>query len=125
MFTITADKTICLTRGDTAVIEVGACVNESESYIFKVGDVVRLRVFTKKQHDDIVLTKDVVVSEESTVVNIQLDRRDTKIGGIINKPADYWYEIELNPDTDPQTIVGYDLDGPKIFRLYPEGGGTE
>ena len=125
MFTITADKHVYLTRGDMVVIEVSACMNQSEPYIFKVGDVVRLRVFTKKQHDDIVLTKDVVVSEEVPIVNIQLDRHDTKIGGIINKPADYWYEIELNPETNPQTIVGYDSDGPKIFRLYPEGGGTE
>ena len=125
MFTITADKHIYLTRGDMAVIEVSACMTESEPYIFKVGDVVRLRVFTKKQHDDIVLTKDVVVDEETTTVDIQLDRQDTKIGGVINKPVDYWYEIELNPDTEPQTIVGYDSDGPKIFRLYPEGGDAE
>ena len=125
MFTITADKSICLTRGDVATIEVSACVTESEPYIFKVGDVVRLNVFTKKQHDDIVLTKDVVANEETTAVSIQLDRHDTKIGGVINKPVDYWYEIELNPNTSPQTIVGYDSDGPKIFRLFPEGGDTE
>lgn len=125
MFTITADKSIYLTRGDIAVIEVNAYVNASEPYTFKVGDVVRLKVFTKKQHDDIVLTKDVVVNEETTTVDIQLDTHDTKIGGVINKPVDYWYEIELNPDTSPQTIVGYDSDGPKIFRLFPEGGDTE
>jgi hypothetical protein len=125
MFTITADKSIYLTRGDMAVIEVNAHTNESEPYVFKVGDVVRLKVFTKKQHDDIVLTKDVVVNEETTTVDIQIDRRDTKIGGVINKPVDYWYEIELNPDTSPQTIVGYDSEGPKIFRLFPEGGDTE
>lgn len=34
---------------------------------------------------------------------------------------DYWYEVELNPETEAQTIIGYDEDGPKIFRLYPEG----
>ena len=125
MFTITADKSVYLTRGDTAVIEVSAYMTETEPYVFKVGDVVRLRVFTKKQHDDIVITKDVVVNEETTTVGIQLDRYDTKIGGVINKPVDYWYEIELNPDTNPQTIVGYDSDGPKIFRLFPEGGDAE
>ena len=125
MFAINADKSVYLTRGDIAVIEVNAYVNASEPYTFKVGDVVRLKVFTKKQHDDIVITKDVVVSEESTTVDIQLDKHDTKIGGVINKPVDYWYEIELNPDTSPQTIVGYDSDGPKIFRLFPEGGDAE
>ena len=125
MFTITTDKSIYLTRGDMAVIEVSACAAELEPYIFKAGDVVRLKVFAKKQHDDIILTKDVTVDEETPTVSIQLDRHDTKIGGVINKPVDYWYEIELNPDTSPQTIVGYDSDGPKIFRLFPEGGDAE
>ena len=125
MFTITADKSVYLTRGDMAVIEVNAYVDESELYTFKAGDVVRLKVFTKKQPDDIVLTKDVAVDEDTTTVDIRLDGHDTKIGGLINKPVDYWYEIELNPDTSPQTIVGYDSDGPKIFRLFPEGGNSE
>jgi hypothetical protein len=72
-----------------------------------------------------VLEKDVTVEEETSVVSITLERTDTKLGGIINKPVDYWYEVELNPDTTPQTIVGYDSDGPKIFRLFPEGGDDE
>jgi hypothetical protein len=122
MFTITADKSIYLTRGDTAVIEVSAEIHDSELYVFKVGDVVRFKVFTRKKCDDIILQKDVVVDSETDVVSIMLKRSDTKIGDIINKPADYWYEVELNPDTTPQTIVGYDSDGPKIFRLFPEGG---
>ena len=61
------------------------------------------------------------VTEETTTVNISLESDDTKIGNLVNKPTKYWYEIELNPDTTPQTIVGYDLDGEKIFMLYPEG----
>jgi hypothetical protein len=35
--------------------------------------------------------------------------------------VDYWYEVELNPDEDCQTIVGYDEDGAKVLRLFPEG----
>ena len=58
---------------------------------------------------------------EEDSVRIRLRREDTKIGDIIHKPVKYWYEVELNPDTEPQTIVGYDDDGPKIFTLYPEG----
>ena len=46
---------------------------------------------------------------------------DTKIGQVINKPIDYWYEIELNPEINPQTVIGYDNDGAKIFKLFPEG----
>ena len=125
MFTITANSAIHLTRGDIAVIEISANTEKNEPYMFQVGDTVRFKVFVKKQCDDVVLQKDVVVDEESLTVDIPLEKDDTKIGGIINKPADYWYEVELNPDTTPQTIVGYDSDGPKIFRLFPEGGDDE
>lgn len=122
MFTIDNSKTIHITRGDVGTIEISANTSASERYTFKPGDVVRLRVFTKMQHEDIIFVKDVAVDTESTTVDIPLDKVDTKIGGIINRPVDYWYEVELNPDTFPQTIIGYDNIGPKIFRLYPEGG---
>jgi len=48
-----------------------------------------------------------------------------KIGDVINKPTDYWYEIEINPETKPQTIIGYDENGEKILKLYPEGSDRE
>lgn len=124
MFVINPDWSIYLTRGDIASLEVSAKKSENEDYIFKMGDVVRLNVFEKKQCDNIVLQKEVLVVEETTVVTIMLNSTDTKIGETINKPKDYWYEVELNPDTTPQTIVGYDSNGPKIFRLFPEGAAT-
>ena len=61
------------------------------------------------------------VLQPTDLVTISLSSTDTRIGEIINKPVDYWYEIELNPDTTPQTIIGYDADGPKILKLFPEG----
>lgn len=121
MFTINDDKSIHLTRGDIAIIEVGINKSENEQYIFKVGDIVRFSVFEKSHYDRLVIKKDVLVEKESPTVDISLYKDDTKIGDLINKPKDYWYEIELNPDTYPQTIIGYDTDGPKLFRLYPEG----
>ena len=82
---------------------------------------MRLSVFGKKNCTDVVLQLDVVVAEATERVNIMLSKEDTKIGKKVNKPVDYWYEVELNPDAYPQTIVGYDEDGAKIFKLYPEG----
>ena len=122
MFTIDEENTISITRGDVGIIEVRVDNLSGGQYIFNPGDVVRLKVFTKKRHDNIVINKEVTVSEETDVVDIVLESNDTKIGSITNKPVDYWYEVELNPDTNPQTVVGYDTDGAKIFRLYPEGG---
>ena len=122
MFTITEDKTIYLTRGDVASIEITANTGNNEPYVFQIGDVVRFKVFVRKQCCQIVLQKDVIVESATETVNISLTSTDSKMGEIINKPVDYWYEIELNPDTNPQTIIGYDSDGPKILRLFPEGG---
>ena len=58
---------------------------------------------------------------EATAVTIFLGKEETTIGEITSKPKDYWYEVELNPETLPQTIIGYDEDGAKVFKLFPEG----
>lgn len=120
MFKINEDKSIYITRGDMAVIEVTATSNGAQ-HQFSQGDVVRIKVFEKKGCDCVMIQKDTVVTENTTAVSIALGKNDTKIGGLINKPKDYWYEIELNPDTAPQTIIGYDEEGAKLFKLFPEG----
>lgn len=122
MFRIDDESTIHITRGDVGVIEVDVLDDNGEQHIFKPGDIVRLQVYVRKQHANVVLAKEVRVLEETPTVDINLESADTKLGDIINKPVDYWYEVEMNPYTVPQTIIGYDEDGPKIFRLYPEGG---
>lgn len=116
------ETNIKITRGDVGVISLLAEDVEGRDYLFVKGDIVRMKVFEKKNHENVVLTKIVEVEEPSTSVDILLTSEDTKIGEIINKPVDYWYEIELNPDTNPQTILAYDDDGAKLFTLYPEGG---
>lgn len=120
MFTIESDKTINVTRGDIAFIEVSADAN-GENYKFQPGDVIKINVFAKKDCKNVVLEETVTVAAETGTVEIFLSGEKTKIGETINKPKDYWYEIVLNPTTNPQTIIGYDDEGPKIFRLYPEG----
>lgn len=122
MFVINNDtKQINLTRGDCAVIGVNALDKEGNPYTFQKDDIVRFKVFKAKDCNCVELQKDVIITEIADVAKIHLTKEDTKIGDLINKPTDYWYEIELNPDTEPQTIIGYDLDGEKIFKLYPEG----
>lgn len=120
MFKINEDKSIYITRGDMALIEVKAKMNGTQ-HQFSKGDVVRFKVFEKKGCDCVVLQKDTVATEDTTTVSIALGKSDTKIGGLINKPKEYWYEVELNPDTAPQTIIGYDEEGAKLFKLFPEG----
>lgn len=114
-------KQIKLTRGDDCILEIKAVDKNKNRYKFAVNDVIRLNVYTKKNYNDLKLQKDVIVREESDYVDMVLTSELTKIGDIINKPVDYWYEIVLNPETNPQTIIGYDEDGSKVFTLYPEG----
>ena len=121
MFEIDNEKTIHLTSGDVAALEISAVDKTGGAYTFAVGDVVRLKVVEKNRYDSVVLEKDVNIKVESLTAKINLSSEDTRIGELINKPKIYWYEIELNPDTAPQTIIGHDKKGPKQFCLYPEG----
>ena len=116
---------ISVTRGNVAILSVGALNDDETDYVFQVGDVVRFKVFKNKDCGCVELQKDVVVERSGTTVDVELTSEDTKIGTLINKPVSYWYEVELNPDTKPQTIIGYDKGGAKIFELLPEGGDKE
>ena len=122
MFKINDDQSIYLTRGDVVTIILSA-YHGDEPYLFQDGDIVRFRVFDKKGCDCVAFHRDFVCEAGADSVKIVLTEEETKIGGLISKPKDYWYEIELNPDTMPQTIIGYDDEtGAKVFRLFPEGG---
>lgn len=123
MFAIDGD-TINVTRGDIAYFSVKA--KEDNGYhTFKAGDIIRIKVFGKKDCENVVLQKDFPVTTNTDTVEIFLDKVDTKIGDAISKPVNYWYEIELNPENNPQTIIAYNEDGAKVFTLYPEGEDTE
>lgn len=120
MFTINEDKSISVTRGDIVVFQVTA-KKDGKEYTFLEGDILRMRVFGKKNCEKLMMVKDFPVNADTKTVEVFLGEEDTKFGPVISKPTAYWYEIELNPDTYPQTIIGYDEDGPREFLLYPEG----
>lgn len=124
MFVINEDMSIYVTRGDIVTFTVTATKDDA-AFTFKAGDVVRIKVFEKKACENVVLQKDFGVDTDTNSVEISLSETDTRIGGVISKPTDYWYEIELNPFDDPQTIIGYDEDGAKVFKLFPEGKDLE
>ena len=125
MFRLNEDMSIYVTRGDTATIIVSLTNEEGTPYVFQAGDVLRLKVFEKKNCNNVVLEKLYPITQTMNEVNLALDEKDTKIGGVISKPVDYWYEIELNPLSNPQTVIGYDEEGAKIFKLFPEGRDLE
>lgn len=116
MVVLNEDKSIYLTRGDAVTFPVSY-----EGYTFQPGDVVRFKVYGKKDAKNVVLQKDFGVTEECEEVEISLTSADTKIGEVISKPKDYWYEVELNPFDKADTFIGYGLDGAVVFKLFPEG----
>jgi len=124
MFVLNDDNSIYATRGDIVFFSVTAD-DDGTPHVFKAGDVVRIKVYGKKDAESVVLQKDFAVADDASSVEIFLTGEDTKIGEVISKPKDYWYEVELNPDTEPQTIIGYDEDGAKLFKLFPEGADVE
>lgn len=119
-------KNIEITRGDILPLRISALNEDKTDYTFKIGDVVRFKVYKAKDCGCVELQKDIVVEALATKVDIYITGEETKIGELINKPINYWYEVELNPDTEPQTIIGYTRDeGAKVFTLLPEGGDKE
>lgn len=110
-----------LYNSDDEICDLDVNDLDIQLYMLEPGDVLRLRIFESKNFSNIVRTKDFVVEELTAYVPALLTSEDTKIGGIINKPVEYWYELELNPDTNPKTVIGYDRKGKKVFKLYPEG----
>lgn len=120
MFVLNEDLSIYATRGDIVFFTVSA-EDDGVPHVFKAGDVVTIKIYGKKDATNVVLQKPFPVVKDTETVEIYLTREETKIGEVISKPKDYWYEIVVNDDTKPQTIVGYDEDGAKVFKLFPEG----
>ena len=123
------DKNIRITRGNMLPITVMADNEiDGNDYVFQVDDVIRFQIFDSKDANKVYLKKDFTVTEESTEKIIIISAEEMKIGEIKNRATEYWYEIELNPDSDnTMTIVGYELDennkpNPAVITILPEGG---
>lgn len=131
------EKTIHATRGDAVLFDVVARDTLGDkNYGFVEGDTIRIKIYKKRNADDVVLEQyffvsksDIGENEYLEAMQIYLSPEDTKNiskDKVISKPTTFWYEIEYKPNTDDtQTILGYDEDGAKQFILYPEGGEIE
>lgn len=117
-------RNIIVTRGNILPLTIGALNKNGSRYKFNIDDVLRFKITEAKKVDKVVFQKDFTVSEASTEMDVTLTANEMKIGPLSSKPIDYWYEVELNPDTvNTQTIIGYSkLDGPAILTILPEGG---
>lgn len=111
--------TIKINRGDVLNLTLNLTLDNGTAYTFQPGDVIVFSLYNKGAlNKEAILLKTITVSEASESLDITLTSEETKIGDLINKPVDYWYEIELN---NQYTVIGYDDDGAKILTLFPEG----
>lgn len=113
------NKQISMTRGDTATLKFKVKTAEGY-YTFGNNDVVEFKVYPKKEYEsEPLIYKSIVIEEDTDTAIIDLSSDDTRIGDIINKEKEYWYEVQLNHNI---TLIGYsDSEGPAIFMLLPEG----
>lgn len=111
--------TIKVNRGDVLNLILTLENEDGTQYTFHNGDTIVFSIYEKNCIDKkSVFLKEINITEDLQSVDISLTNQDTKIGNLINRPIEYWYEIELN---NQFTVIGYDDDGAKIFKLYPEG----
>lgn len=121
-------RNIQITRGDVLPITISANSEiDGSAYEFQIDDIIRFKIMQKDRVEAVLLSKDFKITEVGTEQQITIPANDMKIGELKSKPIDYWYEIELNPDTEKtNTIEGYDKeDGPAIITILPEGGDIE
>ncbi len=112
-------STINLTRGDSLNINLSLELVDGTAYEFKQGDKIIFSVYEKnKMSEPAILLKTFIVNQNGENFDLNFTSQETRFGPFINKPIDYWYEIELN---DEYTVVGYDETGAKILKIYPEG----
>ena len=129
------DKHIQITRGNMLPIHVFADdVVVGNDYEFQAGDILRFKIFDPKDPNKVYLTKDFKIESACTETDIMMTADEMKIGPMYDKKQkiyEYWWEIELNPDTpNTQTIVGFDLDeqgkeDPAVITILPEGGDNQ
>lgn len=113
------NTTIEVNRGDELNLNLSLKLDSGADYTFEAGDKIVFSLYKKgKMSDNAILIKEVDATPDTTSLEISLTSNETKIGEMINKPVEYWYEIELN---DRYTVIGYDDKGAKRFILYPEG----
>lgn len=123
-----ANYNIQTNRGDVLSLTIKSKIKtdpDGNYAKFLIGDVVRFSIMERNNCENIILQKDITIEEECESVKIRMTADEMKIGEIISKPVDYWYEVQVNPDTpNTITILGYKSkkSGPKILTLLPEGG---
>lgn len=109
--------TIYINRGNKLLFNY-QIMNGEEPYEFVSGDKIRFSIYNKSGlNQDALIQKEFEPEVGTDNIDIEINSEEMKIGEMLNKEKEYWYEITLNEET----TLGYDDDGAKKLILYPEG----
>lgn len=112
------NETIHINRGDKLLLEY-SIDNGDTNYVFNEGDYITFAIYgSGKMNEFPFVFEKFIPTAGSDIVNIEIPSEKMKFGDYINKPKTYWYEIQLNNE---ETTTGYDKNGAKELKLYPEG----
>lgn len=128
MFKINEDLSIHITRGDSALIDVEVTDSNGNAHDFSASEEITLRVSEAKESGKAIISVLANLTEDPKKAQIFLTEEHTrKIGNPVSKPIDFWYEISIRnkADNSVQTVIGYDENGAKVLRLYPEIGDSK
>ncbi len=119
-----ANYDIEINRGTMLPLLIKSKNSDGTYYVFQKDDVVRFNIMEKKKCNNILVQKDVTVTEPTEQVSMILTSEEMTFGEVISKEVDYWYEILLNPNTpSTQVILGYTKHNKaRILTLLPTGG---
>ena len=87
MVVVNADMSISLTRGDRVTFTVTA-EKDGQDYVFQPGDLLRMKVFEKKDCEAVVLQKDFPVSEATGEVGMTLEAQDREFHPFYGGPME-------------------------------------
>lgn len=123
MLEIIDERNIEITRGNVLALTITAD-NEGTEYQFSKDDIICFKIMEAKNVTNVILQKNFKVLNDTTEQDIEISADEMKIGNLSSKPVDYWYEIELNPETPyTRTIIGYSKEeGAALLTILPEGG---
>ncbi len=111
------DNNIYINRGNKLLFSY-KIKNGDEYYSFVTGDTIGFAIYNAKGlNQSPLVSKEITPIVGSDSVDIELSSEEMKIGEMLNKEKECWYEITLNGET----VTGYDNTGPKKLILYPEG----
>ena len=118
MYFIDEKQNIHINRGD----QLDITLNNSTTS-FSQGDQIKFSIMRKGDASEVIFQKTFTIDEKCSKYVLTLSSEDTRLENIIKTgTVVYWYEIEYN---GINTLIGYDMHGPKEFILYPEAANLQ